>query len=215
MHLAEPRLVPAAELGVEQRRRRGLVRGLERADIASCGGHGSPGRNLSIRKVQAPRTRHTSSHLVGEEPCPPSLIVIVHTPSPGRGTHLIAPRAVLLGANGGNTAWSRAGRKALSFLVVLTLVGVVAGLVSASPAAASGPTTVVVGNGRHRSQRAVAARAVRATRGRIGFVAGPSPTPGGTGQLVDDDRVGSARVAEQLRVRRVRDDAVVQRRRRR
>ena len=34
------------------------------------------------------------------------------------------------------------------------------------------------------------------------------------GQLVDDDRVGSARVAQQLCVRRMRDDAVVQRRRR-
>jgi len=76
----------------------------------------------------------------------------------------------------------RAIRKALSYLVVLTLVGVVVGTVSSSPAAASGPVTVIVGNG-DLAPNGTWQLEPSSNTGTFGFVAGPAPTPGGTGSL--------------------------------
>jgi hypothetical protein len=76
----------------------------------------------------------------------------------------------------------RAVRKSLSLLVVLALAAIGAAIATATPAAASGPNTVVVGNG-DLAPNGHWQLEPSSNTGSFSFVAGPSPTPGGTGSL--------------------------------
>ena len=74
------------------------------------------------------------------------------------------------------------GRKLSSLVVVLAMSGAVASVVTAAPAGAVGPTTVIVGNGDLAPNGPWALEPTSNT-GSIAFVNGPAPTPGGTGSL--------------------------------
>ncbi len=88
-------------------------------------------------------------------------------------------------AESGGNSLMRAVRKTLSLLVALALAGISVAVATATPASASGPNTVIVGNGdvAPGSPSGQWQLEQSSNTGTYGFVAGPSPTPGGTGSL--------------------------------